>query len=168
MALKEGLKKWDFASMKSSSEAWISGSKTRLGCSKLENDETVFFSYSKSQDGDGVWCCFMVSGDILEEYLGIRSDYHVMAQIQISPDIPMPNVSSRHRNAWPRALNKKWPPRTTGTLARCSLLASRMLLKRAVRWILETCWNISNCWDLTLKTYEMTIRKRTATDAGSS
>ena len=43
MALNEGLKKWDFASMKSSSEAWISGSKTRLGCSKLENDETVFF-----------------------------------------------------------------------------------------------------------------------------
>ena len=43
MALKEGLKKWDFASMKSSSEAWSSGSKTRLGCSKLENDETVFF-----------------------------------------------------------------------------------------------------------------------------
>jgi len=54
MALKEGLKKWDFASMKSSSEAWISGSKTRLGCSKLENDETVFCSYSKSQDVDGV------------------------------------------------------------------------------------------------------------------
>lgn len=81
MALKEGLKKWDFASMKSSSEAWISGSKTRLGCSKLENDETVFCSYSKSQDVDGVWCCFMVSGDILEEYLRIRSDYHVMAQI---------------------------------------------------------------------------------------
>ena len=54
MALNEGLKKWDFASMKSSSEAWISGSKTRLGCSKLENDETVFFSYSKSQDVAGV------------------------------------------------------------------------------------------------------------------
>lgn len=95
MALKEGLKKWDFASMKSS-EAWGSGAETRCSKFKLDNAETDFVHISNLKMlmvFDVVWLWVVI-------FWKIWGSGH---RCQISPDIPMPNVSS-HTDQTPQCL----------------------------------------------------------------